>query len=1466
MLRDELLRSKNDEIARCLLSRKRKLSELYFATVGFAGATENAPTNALYHQKEQTFLDANDLSKGRYFNEATLPPFPDFAALIPRPEEQQTSPDVIDAVVQTHDVSSVNAPSKAEGAVRGIAPGFQQREGQTAQVIEQRLVEDSLKKDDARIHQQPALAVTSEITQVDKSPATSAQPDQLPQKASLPVLESPPTSTSHESVDVCVSPALKEQPPGEVAPPRAASNQLPSAQRKPESRPSLVLAQSLEDQPLSPVSSAGPYSNNTPVPVAVSPDTSPAEEVTEGADQVARSPKHVGPVQLQPSLVPSTPDEQLQLEAAQSLQQSTLASKSIGDVTTASSLSNEVIKEDVGPTPSAAVDPLKEKEDQTSASVVPPEPKRPDGVVVTPEEPQPPSQRIQEETQPQVGAEVKVVAPTTPAGKKPTAAAMIPAQPERMTTRVSSGAIRHKSVSEILGETPKPSVVQPEKAHPMEKPTDMVRAPPSASPESAAKMRLKDRKAREKERSKLSTVVFPKQQQQQQQQQEKDDSLDIVRQYAGELARLNEEQDYLFTLFQNKAYAPPRGTNLSTLLASAHKTLTTSNHLLEYQEQMDCRTLRRIYALQNANRWPLRQLKRSVEPPRQGTHWDVLLDHMKWMRTDFREERKWKIAAAKSCADWCAEYVNSDPEHRALLRVPGRIPSSDSEKKEVYASSMISPPEETTEEMLVVSQSTPDLIPSAEDESVSDGFNDEIRHDLRDTVAPAAIFSLGSDEFTFSLDMTPAAQKLLDELPIYTPVKTAPGTNLPMFEQPPDSAWKTELLPVSKYASGRIKFHETEPPRKRSRYDYSQYDSNPEHGILDLPPEQTNVALFRPENKPIRDRIHPGHSFRPPTEYPMPSVGFFESRQSSQWTYAEDDELRRLVKEYSYNWSLISSCLTPSSQFTSGAERRTPWECFERWVGLEGLPADMSKTQYFRAYHQRIETAQRTVLAQQQAAQQQQQQQQQQQGGNNSTQAQQPIRRRTTQPVRVDRRRSSKHLALLDAMRKLAKKRETMLQKQQHASHLASLRKVNEANQPKPPISSPAEFSRLKYDRELKLQERQEQYRQQMIAQQRANLAAQRAGQIPNQQPMMNAPPGRTPSGIPHNPGTPGIPGATPNGMPNGMPNALPNGIPPGMGVSQGRPHMQGMPTGGPPMNGPIPPNPMAMKMMPQGGMPQGPAGRPGMPMQTSPDNTRVIREANRLQEQQRVLQSRQQPQPPQHQQPQAQQAQQQFHNQQQFGPQGSHSPNMNLPNVNGAPNNPAMMAALQAGSGLQSPSLHNSMPQGVSTPSPRMGQPNLLSGGVVPTISSIQNQIQRSNPNMTPEQVNKLATDRLHQYQQQRMSQVAMNAAAGNMASVQANYQVPHDGNFQSAQPGMNGGPGMQVPQSQGFSPMMRVPQPAQQNRIGVGNSPAMNAALPQQSRSATPQTQRSGSAQAGHAPGSGKSPHPPQAQIPSG
>jgi chromatin modification-related protein VID21 len=844
-----------------------------------------------------------------------------------------------------------------------------------------------------------------------------------------------PSHTRPTPKDKATEPSVSELPI--QAPLQTTEAGLQSKQGR---RPSLALGTSSHlDQPLSPASSIEPFSTHTPAPPAASPDTSP-DESGEIEDQGAISAKSVGDVHEAPSdkiegittpTAPSTPDEQLRFEEAQSLRRNAqilAASKAIGDHGEPGSnpVSNQIVKGDVAP--SQLVPPPSDRmkaQDAQPTRVVPEEKLSPTSPAI------PESQAAHGMPTGSDLTELKVEPDTGPVTKRSSSSSttnvVVQSVPERMTTRVSSGAIRHKSVSEILGEVPKTQQVEKQPAG-AARDSLVLRSPVSqGSPASVS--RVKQKKDREKERTKLSTVVFPKKQ------IEKNDSFALVRQQAGDLiAGLNEQQDYLFTLFQNKAYSPPRTSNISTLLATAHKTLSTSNHLLEYQEQMDCRTLRRIYALQNSNRWPLRQMERSAEPLRQGTHWDVLLDHMKWMRTDFREERKWKIAAAKSCAEWCAEYVQSEPEHRAQLRVPTKAPSPKLTEPSdaINANSDVAMLDVHMDESGPVSQPTPDLIPSAEEESVSEGFVDEPRSDFRDTVAPAAIFSLSSDEFNFSIDFTPVSEKILGELPIYAPIGMSPDTQIPDFRFEPDTDWKTEVLPVSKFSTGRISFRDVEPARKRSRYDYTLEDDRVETPTIDITPEQTDVALFRPENKHIRDRIHPGHSFRPPTEYPMPSVGFFESRQSSQWTLNEDDELRRLVKDYSYNWSLIASCLSSPSLFSSGAERRTPWECFERWVGLEGLPADMSKTQYFRAYHQRLEAAQRTIIAQQQAAQQQQQQQAQQQAQQGIPAPAQPlVRRRTTQPVRVDRRRASRHLALLDAMRKLAKKRETMLQKQQ---------------------------------------------------------------------------------------------------------------------------------------------------------------------------------------------------------------------------------------------------------------------------------------------------------------------------------------------------------------------------------------------------------------------------------------------------
>lgn len=609
---------------------------------------------------------------------------------------------------------------------------------------------------------------------------------------------------------------------------------------------------------------------------------------------------------------------------------------------------------------------------------------------------------------------------TSTTSQKPTpSSAQAQSPPERMTTRVSSGALRHKSVSEILGETPKSAASQGDKGsleraiNDAQRQDSILYTPRSAlmniSPDPAAfKLRLNELK--EKERSKLSTVVFARQQ-----------SSSVLRYSESAQAQHSEssslvlgQKDYLLPLFAAQAATPPQSQPLHGLIASAHKTLTTSNHYTDFHEQQDCRMLNKIYQLQYSNRWSLRQPERSVEPDRPTTHWDLLLSQAKWMRTDFREERKWKLTAAKIMADCCSIWLASSAEDRIYMQV--RVKRS-SAKAESGPLSVL----------------TPELIDSAEDDSSDITEDDSSRYNVLHGNAPAAIFSLAPDMFVFGLDKTPATGKLLLELPLYQPSADIQDAVLRSKDFAPDSAWKKPLVPLSKFAESKMITHEQGPAHKKSRYTYQDsgdVDQDQMDGIFPtsgqasnmLAPEQDDVALFDPENKHIRDRIHAGHAFRPPSEYIMPSQSFFESRQSSQWTQVEDDELRRLVREYAYNWSLISSCLSSPSIFSSGAERRTPWECFERWIGLEGLPAEMSKTQYFRAYHSRLQAAQRTHEAQQQAVQQHQ--------GHSTPHM--PMRRRTTQPYLVDRRKNVKHLHLVDAMRKLAKKRETAAHKQQH--------------------------------------------------------------------------------------------------------------------------------------------------------------------------------------------------------------------------------------------------------------------------------------------------------------------------------------------------------------------------------------------------------------------------------------------------
>jgi chromatin modification-related protein VID21 len=661
----------------------------------------------------------------------------------------------------------------------------------------------------------------------------------------------------------------------------------------------------------------------------------------------------------------------------------------------------------------------------------------------------------------------------TPAESTPKQTPSAPVVPPRMTTRVQSGAIRQKSVSDILSEIDRPNTT------PTSDRTSLKGVPESDSnpyspsrgttPQSpGTRMRSQVDRAKERERSKLSTVVFPTA-------KPRPNSNNNALVPSGGQAARDTNGDYFMPLFlataiQNKGGVP----SLDSLLATAHKTITTSNAYIPINENQTVKVLRRIYNLQSSGKWSLRQPKRQVEPTRQTTHWDVLLQEAKWMRTDFREERKWKMTVARNLANACAEWVASGPEDRKWLQVkavppPKATPLQDRPLEDI---DMVDGANDERP------RETPELIASGEFDSL-DEFDEEIpRLDL-ETIAPTAIFTLQDDEVVFGLRRSPTTDKLLNELPMYSAPLEVPSAD----SVDPDRFWKRRALPLSKYVEGRMELKTQTPPRKKSRFEYEEEDDDDDHVVFGeqgskrpiLAPEQTDVALFNPEHKHMRDRIHAGHQFRPPSEYPMPLQSFFECRTASQWTWAEDDELKTLVREYSYNWSLISSMLSSRSLFSSGAERRTPWECFERWISLEGLPADMQKTHYFRAYNSRLEAANRNVTAQAAQAPPQ----------VNGQSAVQAPRRRSTISFRVERRRQQKHLTIVDAMRKLAKKRENNIQKQQHAAGLAAMRKAQEAPQPRVKAHTPQDFSRMKFEREERMKEQMLVFQQQRAEAQR---------------------------------------------------------------------------------------------------------------------------------------------------------------------------------------------------------------------------------------------------------------------------------------------------------------------------------------------------------------------------------------------
>ncbi|OAA76408.1 large tegument protein [Akanthomyces lecanii RCEF 1005] len=912
---------------------------------------------------------------------------------------------------------------------------------------------------------------------------------------------------------------------------------------------------------------------------------------------------------------------------------------------------------------------------------------------------------------------------------------------ERAVTRVSSGAMRLKSVNEIVGATPRSTI---DRGTPKDLEDQLT--PSASAPESPAS-RSKPRKDRNK--GQVSTVLFGKQPKR----------VEDKAVAPSQKEQFHPFDDYYTPLFiQNFTGATNWMQPIEKILFHANKTIGTSDANLAILDNQACKVLRRVYHLQQHDKWSLRQPKRCPEPTRPTSQWDVMLQEMKWMRTDFREERKWKTTVARNLAYACVDWHESSAEERLALQVAAHIPprrSADGDDARTGGAEVTG----------AENHPTPDLEPSGDADSP---LHDDISEVFVETVAPSAIFSLQEDDVVFGLRRTQAADQLLDELPLYGAPLKIPQTDLTNPEFDPDAHWRRPALPLSKYVEGEMKVTARGPPRKRGRFDYRNEDSDDE-GDYTFAADQTvnptrteaitsNVALFNPESKPIRDRLHAGHQFRPPSEHPMPMQSFYECRSASQWTVAEDDELRGLVREYSYNWSLISSMLSTRSSFVSGPERRTPWECFERWISLEGLPADMQKTQYFKAYNGRIEAAQRIIAQQNQIA-----AQQASAAGSNVP----ALRRRPSVPVRVERRRSQKHLTLIDAMRKLAKKRETAQQKQQHTASQNAVKKAAEPVSQRP-SKTPRDYSLLRHERDEAVREKMAQFAARSEAQRRAQLqaraqsqAAQMAGAAQgaqaNQGAAQAAANGTSQAGaqrpeVPahlvaaaaaaaagQRPRMPSLSGV--NGAPQATPG-LPSQISPAMVAAAAQ--MKGIP---------------AAQL--QAAM-QAQAQQHRMPMPNQAADANLMLRAQQMANQQRAAVQIQQQQQVHHQQQRPNSAVQQ--NGQGSPPMHNGVNGMNGVNQQTFMNNAqAAMAAYNGnnanrnGGAANGMHMQNGVPNG--SPGPRVS--TQLPPNIALQLNQLEVQFRTKNPSLTPEQSRQLATEHLTRAMMaQRQS--ALNAAAG--------------------------------------------------------------------------------------------------------
>lgn len=774
---------------------------------------------------------------------------------------------------------------------------------------------------------------------------------------------------------------------------------------------------------------------------------------------------------------------------------------------------------------------------------------------------------------------------------------------------------------------------------------------------------------------------------------------------------------------------------LIKLLPGSHKTLMTENFELALLEGKVAVLYSRIEELKRQKKWSLRQPLRYYDPfvyskknrKSKQAHWDTLLQEAKWMATDFKEMSKFKRACCFEIAQAVRDYwtygkvmcVKTRPvRHIDEMQIDTETGvSPEAAGTEVSApltgenDSTLNEPAEldiiTTEPESEPKPTEPEIpediqdIDSSHDKSSEEEFHDPEpetidisklleRANPSDEIVPPSLPTFSKSDLEaigvsptnnspFKTHINLKDLKMIDlSIILNLPKFTAFDDDIIGQQHPALKTGETSIVPVSRMLH--------------------PFDSDDDWYKVVLKDDTQAAAAKQPQGLPDFQKglfgvqSHRRFNYLKPPK--PPNVKNIKYRSPTIWLPLDDKYLIHYVAEYCFNWDLIAENLQMHSstlrKYELNIERRTPWQCFERYIQLNEKFqfSDMKGHNAYQA-QQWLEHAHKAQLT----------------------------TKRRISPLGVGNEsiqrghRRLRWASMFDAVRKTMRRREAAAAKASHRRSTSTTdygasatsgqgMNVSRASDRTP---TPSELSKLKFDRDKTIQEA---YMNQQATRSR----------------MMSAVSLKAPSTAP---------GASPSDPAARRGSQVPGR--PLMGSAAPRPGTMAMPASSP-------------QTAAQGKLLLGNIKRPTTPNGT-PYTVEQIQQLLQMQKQRRMMQQNQ-------------------------AGKGTVVPGAAagvLPMQGAAVRKPTAPGSSYVGTSAGG--LSSAMATGVKRPTPAPAKGRIQFAPA--QVSAIINSIQQKNPNLTKEQVTKLAASylaNLQQQQQTRLEQAGRPvSSATTLAAAQA-------------------------------------------------------------------------------------------------